>query len=623
MNNYDIFEKMRNRSSMYLASNKKLQCSIDCGIDIRDIRLFEVKNQTYDTIAKNLYAIENVLDAMQFQNITYVYLIRGTGTKIHYYYGVAPVLNDEKRMSDILNEVKRGEEILVANFEANFVGSQMIELTSKEREVLHRELRTKQFCTVLEGVPGIINPHSTTLGIDCFASTMERETFLVMVLAQPLAESEVNEIVLNQQAVLDSLVPLIDYSKINQKSSISEVAGFSDRNNVNTTSHTNTSAEQLQFQLYAASSSVPLKMERGSLQQLEDLFFINGVANDDLMELMNALFLEQQRKTRQNGQKEKVEVEMQSLQNSRGCKGGGTDRGRNAFAMPVFRRNNANTRGNNRNRNNAVPCKKSEYKITENNVDLVGDTIRKHLPNIEANVVPKDEMQLRVQEAKKENEESGFDEVEDLTVDLFRGQNEFTLASINRQDSRANVRANSCSTNSKIAANKREACTNICSVTERYTNQAVSSWNRYLVDIVNARLVYGENRGIYVCSTTVFANSQSELAKTVAAWKGMNEYDIVSKVPITETMLHRNTNQYNNIVNFRIPKYFYSDRNRVLQIPYEETLARSAYSQITAGNYIYGGNWISSKELRYITALPLRRAGTLFVSDEDKNRNNG
>ena len=117
MNNCDVFEQMQNMSSMYLASNKELQCNAHCGIDIRDIRLFEVTNQTYDTISNNLYAVENILDAMHTQNVTYVYLIQGTGTGIHYYYGVAPVLNTNKHMSDILCEVQQGEDIFYANFE--------------------------------------------------------------------------------------------------------------------------------------------------------------------------------------------------------------------------------------------------------------------------------------------------------------------------------------------------------------------------------------------------------------------------------------------------------------------------------------------------------------------------
>ena len=660
MNNYDVFEQIQNMSSMYLASNKKLQCNTNCGIDIRNIRLFEVTNQTYDTVSKNLYAMENILDAMQYQNVTYVYLIQGTGTEIHYYYGIAPLLHKKKKMSDILCEIQQGEDTLLANFEANYPGSDIFELTREEKQILHHEIMRQQSCAVIEGVPGVISSNSTTLGMDRFVKVMEQESFLVLVLAQPLCEKEVSEIVCEQQNVLDLLAPLLDYSKVRLQSNVNEVSSLVDRNRVNTSSQTNTSTEQLQFQLFSSSGSFPLKVGRGSLQEIEDLFFTNGVANNDLIELINSLCLQQQSKIANTNKqiidarkprKEEIvttnEIGRQELSKCKEC-----GRRRNAFAPPRQRRNNQCSKHTNR--LPAMPTIRLEDRITENNVETVGDNIRRYLPNpertdhrlttrrvIEDRDKVKDNKEANDKEVnnkeannketnnkeinneRNSNEDNILSDVEELAADFLTGQNEFSLASINRLVSRANARVRSCSNNNRIAVNKRDACTNTCSVTERYTNNAVNSWNRYLIDIVNARLLYGENRGIYVCSTTIFAGNEMNLTKAVAAWRGMNEYDMISKVPLRETIIYKDMNQYNNIVNFQLPKYFYCCNESIIPLSDQEVLARSAYSQFSRGNCMYGGNWVSSKELKYMVTLPLRSTSTTLLSRNDKDRNKG
>ena len=646
MNSCDVFEQMQNMSSMYLASNKELQCNSCCEIDIRDIRLFEVTNQTYDTISKNLYAVENILDAMHFQNVTYVYLIQGTGTGIHYYYGVAPLLNTNKHKSDIPCEIQQCEDIFVANFEVNYPGSNFVELTKEEKQTLHGELLREQSCAVLEGVPGVISSSSTTLGMDRFVNVMEQEAFLVMVLAQPLSENKVNEIVSEQQAVLDQLVPLLDFSKIKQQSNVNEVSALVDKNRASTTSQTNTSSEQLLFQFFTSRSD-PLKFGSGSLQQIENLFFKKGVANTELIELMDNLCLHPKERPKQkikqissDTSQQKVEerseevlndtkvtppvekklvVTTQEIAGQEFQNNMRSGRRKNSFGIPLMKRNNQNTKQPSRMPGNAKSGKQIECKITEENVVDIGDKIMRYLDNSERSldIKKEDKSVLRIQQTILDEEDLILGDVEGIEAELLEGQKEFTLASFNRQDSRANVKVKSCSTNNRVAVSNREACSNICSVTERYTNQAVTSWNRYLLDTVNSRLLYGENRGIYVYSTIVFAGNESKLTKVVAAWRGMNEYDTVSKVPITETILYKDMNQYNNVVNFQIPKYYY---NIFQSIPDQEVLARSAYSQFIESNYIYGGNWISSKELKYMVTLPLKSTITTLVSRSREDR---
>ena len=605
MNNCDVFEQMQNMSSMYLASNKELQCNTHCGIDLRDIRLFEVTNQTYDTISNNLHAIENILDAMHSQNVTYVYLLQGTGTEIHYYYGVAPLLNTNRQMSDIPCEIQQGEDIFLANFEVNYPGSSIVELTKEEKQILHKELLREQSCAVLEGVPGVTSS-STTLGVDRFVNVMEQESFLVMVLAQPLSENKVNEIVCDQQAVLDILAPLLDFSKIKQQSNVNEISGLLDKNRANTTSRTNTSSEQLLFQFFTTGSD-PLKFRSGSLQQIENLFFKRGVANTELIELMDNLCIQPKKRPIQ---KSKQDVTTQEIT---------SHKRRNPFGIPLMNRNNQNTKQPSRRPDNAILGTKTKYKITEENVVDVGDKIKRFLDNSDPalDVMKEDRNALRIQQTILDEEDLILGDVEGIEAGLLEGKKEFTLTSFNKQDSRANAKVKSCSTNNRLAVSNRDACTNICSVTERYTNQAVTSWNRYLIDIVNSRLLYGENRGIYVYSTIVFARNESKLTKVAAAWRGMNEYNPVSKVPITETILYQNMNQYNNVVNFQIPKYFYGNNTKILSIPYEEVLARSAYSQFIEYDYIYGGNWISSRELRHMVTLPSKSTIATFVSREE------
>ncbi|WP_167959089.1 ring-infected erythrocyte surface antigen domain-containing protein [Anaerosporobacter faecicola] len=693
MHSCSSFEQIQQKSAMYLASNKKLKSTANSEIDLCDLCLFEVTNQSYDSIQTNLYAIENVLDAMKEQKVTLVYVIQGTGNNLRYYYGVAPYGETNGEQMSKIKGLQEGEETLYASFTTNFPNSTIVALSKEEKEELQNRISKQEKAAVLEGVPGVITGTISSLGMDRFTSVMEKEEFVVMVLAKPLLEEQIMQITWRQQELLDYLAPLLGYTKVNQKSNVNEASSSVEQSRASSKSKTNTVSSQLQFQLYSANTSIPLHLDNGTLRQIEEIFFSNGIDYDDSIELINELL------TQLENRNEAKRLPEQGITRTREAVENDTTVSppilnnlivttkeipqqeqqymprRQGVGFPFWNIQGRKRRTNRNNEQSKLPNvqyrtqqntqqQNTEQHIEQNTEQRLEQSIEQHIEqrteqstgqNIEHNtqqMIQHNNRIDRLQSSKTDQAEdpigntlfnylgyeqqtspntmsmeeqvnSSQEERDDSQPeDIFLNQvDRFSLANISRQDSRSQAKLNSCSKTNRLFGSKRDSKTDICSITEKYENQVANAWFSYVVDVLEKRLLYGENRGLYVFSTVIYGKDQLTREKVIAAWNGMNEYTTVSKVPMRSIPMIPCSNVYCSYLNFQIPKYCYSENGYMVSIPMQECLARSAYSQIYSSNWISGGNWVSSKELRYYMTLPLKSTAAITTYGSKKEKN--
>ena len=222
MNSDNIFNQIQCFPDMYLASNPALQCSYDKNLDLDMLRLYHVVELPSLDITMNLYAMENILDSMQFQNTSYVYIIRGTNDGIQYYCGVVPEDTPCTNYENIEEELDRGEETLIANFEVNYSGIVLEKLTDTEKNEIRHTIQSNSCATILEGVPGVVGSGSNAVGINRFSQAMQNEIFTLVLLAQPVNQQQTKEITDRVQNVTVTLTAIQDYTKQCQQGSLCE-----------------------------------------------------------------------------------------------------------------------------------------------------------------------------------------------------------------------------------------------------------------------------------------------------------------------------------------------------------------------------------------------------------------
>lgn len=632
MNNDCIYRQIQSLSDMYLASNPTLQCSYNKTLDLSMLRLYHIVELPSQDITMNLYAMENLLDSMQFQNTSYVYIIQGTKSGLHYYCGVVSEDVSCTQFGSIEEELSYGEETLVANLEVGYGGIVLEKLTDNRKNQVCHNMQCNSCASILEGVPGVVSTNSNAVGINRFTQAMQGEEFTLMLLAKPVTQQQTKEITNRLQNVTGTLIALQDYTKQCQQGSLCETTLVAQGVNSVANATNNLTSSQLQFQLYKADDNNPALGDQ-CLQRLEDAFFASDINNlSSLGKVFTTLggisseilapSSSQEDLTSDTNETDESSTQQQVLDNQTP----------NPSQSQIF--NPLVTRNINQNpqlRRSLFPSRVRRTTQTQNMQQvssLLSNTVsgEGELREIDAGQqsipggppvttqqpttgrLPVTTQQpttssqpVTTQQPVNPSQLDQFELAEEFNTD---GLQSFSFTNLSKTDTKTRNCSNTRTCTNQISETGRKNTINTFTISQKITNQAVSSWNNYINDIASTRLNYGGSRGVYVYTTTLFSKNTLTLSRLTAAWRGMNMYDKLSKVPVKGFPLTKSENAYKSLVNFRLPLYYHEYDRCIQGFTEDEIIARSAYSQVIDQPFVYGGNWISSKELSYMTILP-------------------
>lgn len=227
-------ENFLNKNNYYLGNNKNIKLHKTSQLDLRDISLYHIEEVTFDEKAPRKEALENVLSSMRVEGINFIYLIIGDNIGVHFYFGVARDLYQNKN-KNLLSIMDVGKCILEPNIRGNFRGSKIKEVSPEEKFKISNIMEKMNNYALLEGVAGVNEDCEKYQGVDRLVDVMLGDEFGFMIVAKPMNFDELVTIEENLNKFYTQVAPLC---KKSVQDSVSRNIGESKTETTGTSSST-------------------------------------------------------------------------------------------------------------------------------------------------------------------------------------------------------------------------------------------------------------------------------------------------------------------------------------------------------------------------------------------------
>ena len=569
MEDTDLLRFMNSPKQWYVSRKEDLGMVETRTLSLNQLSLYRVDAIPFENTTSHLLAQENLLDTMQFPGILFLYLIHGTAEKTNYYYGILPDLNVALKPQVWATLLEEANETFVASFAGNYPQSTIVKLEQKECQQLCEKMNEFERAAILEGAPGLYNEKSTELGANQCKKAMTGEEYLMIRVAKPLSLDTVVYCENNVEKLSNRILPLTNRTVTSQISN--------SKNNTCVVS--------------AGTVSSNTRIFTNSETRKEERFVENEVPTEGQG---NQLPGEPRRDGNRPQLPNSQQVSAQSLPpwaypnipSQAGVipRGGVVTRGPSQGGAGGPSTNFINGPGNNF-ANNSINNSDNNQGSSNNNLILPIQSDNQQIPPFRRNPLARFPIGYLPRYFEY------FDE--DFIVN-DRERQKTLSQSRNHLNSISGNTSNSC-----LNGNSRAT-----TVTRNHGDLNAKTWQDYLVTVLYRRLDYGKIRGTYLFTTYLCTNRKSTLMKLESALKPMYHAYLQNKIPIQRIELSGSDERIAMIKNFQIPRYIKKGKEGEKEFTADERMARCGFSQLTASNFIYGGNWVSSHELSSMMALP-------------------
>lgn len=183
---------LEGEKSYYLNTKEDITTTQGGAIDFDDVVFYKIESVTYKKDSPRREALENVLSALRIEGINLIYLVLGDQNSIEFYYGISK--DCSKTITNLsLSEI--GDMVLEASIRGNFSGSKIQKVQDLEKKRILQRVRSNDFQSIIEGVPGILKDEDEFQGVDRLANAMSQEkSFGFMIIASLLKDKKIAEI---------------------------------------------------------------------------------------------------------------------------------------------------------------------------------------------------------------------------------------------------------------------------------------------------------------------------------------------------------------------------------------------------------------------------------------------
>jgi len=204
-NDRTLIEVLKKKDSLRQQINKNQEnLNNTVAIKPKDIALFHISELTFEEESPRKEALENILSSLQFDGVTFIYLLLGNKKGVSFYFGVVKDNHYKGELGLDVDDI--GSLILKPTIEGNFRGSSIVEVENK-KEILEKISSMKRFARV-DGVPSVNEESEDFQGVDRLVDIMAGDEFGLMVISDPLTIDEIQEIENTLYDVYNKLSPL-------------------------------------------------------------------------------------------------------------------------------------------------------------------------------------------------------------------------------------------------------------------------------------------------------------------------------------------------------------------------------------------------------------------------------
>ncbi len=236
MSDKTLAELLNNKRLNHSSSSKNLEKAKE--ILKTDFCLYHIQELTFEDESPRKEGFENVLSSLRIDGVVFVYLLLGDEDGVSFYLGI---VKDKKFQNELELDVDDiGNDILSPSIEGNFRGSKIEKVDFRTNSIKESIGNFKRFAKI-DGVPSVNAENEEFQGVDRLVDVMNGDEFAMMILADPLSPSQIQNIENKLYQIYDKINPLSKKS-IQSNRGESQTQGSSAGESSSKTSGTNDGA---------------------------------------------------------------------------------------------------------------------------------------------------------------------------------------------------------------------------------------------------------------------------------------------------------------------------------------------------------------------------------------------
>ena len=549
-------EKLYFLEEMFESTELKVTNSYICpGIqeDLSNVVLYHIKEVTFEGEEKSprREAFENVIGMIQNEGVNFIYLILGNKKGVSFYFGLVKESKYNGELSMPIDEM--GNNLLKSAIRGNFRGSKIEEVSPEEMLEIFDRMQTnsenknliRKYANVI-GTPGINESEDkkSFQGVDRLVDVMQGEDFGLCILAKPLSKRAIKKIEDDLYQIYNSLST---FSKISLQEGENQSAG---------TSISKGTSESV--------SSGKNKSIGTSSSKTAGISETTGTSE-----------------TKTAGSTKGTNYSESQTEGKSWGKTEGTNSGKSSTTGT-----NSSSGSNSGSSSSGTNQSKGTSKSVTENTGISSSENKGTSSSKGTNTGYSNSENMS--KSKGNNTSSGTSHSKTTGTTETTGTNSSTTKGINN------------------SVNESKTTGSSQNISKDIINKKAADYVKYIDEMLLPIIDYGKSKGLYLTTTFIFADNNSQLQKLGNTIKSLYSGKKGNKNPLEFEILETDDKKIDYFKNFQIP-----------ECPsYDDEKALTLKSYFVENDEVSLGNWYSPNELGLIAGLPEKEVVGLALNEE-------
>ena len=520
--------------------------------DLSNVVLYHIKEVTFEGEEKSprREAFENVIGMIQNEGVNFIYLILGNKKGVSFYFGLVKESKYNGELPMPIDEM--GNNLLRSAIRGNFRGSKIEEVSPEEMVEIFDRMQTnsnnrnaRKYASII-GTPGINESEDkkSFQGVDRLVDVMQGDDFGLCILAKSLSKKAIKKIEDDLYQIYESLST---FSKI----SLQEGKNISEGTSTSkgTSDSISTGENKSTGTNYSKTSGTS---ENTGTSESKTAGSTKGTN-----------YSETQTEGKNWGESESKNKGTTITKGTSETKGSSTG---------------SSSSGTNQN-------KSTNDSVAEN----TGITSSENTGG-----------------SSSRSTNTGYNKSENMSK--TKGTNTSTGTSQSKTAGTSETTGTNTSTttgtNSSVGENKTTGSSQ--NVSKDIINKKAADYVKYIDEMLLPIIDYGKSKGLYLTTTFIFADNNSQLEKLGNTIKSLYSGKKGNKNPLEFKILENNDKKIEYFKNFQIPEC----------VSYDDENALTLKSHFVENDEVSLGNWYSPNELGLIAGLPEKEVVGLALNEE-------
>ena len=520
--------------------------------DLSNVVLYHIKEVTFEGEEKSprREAFENVIGMIQNEGVNFIYLILGNKKGVSFYFGLVKESKYNGELPMPIDEM--GNNLLKSAIRGNFRGSKIEEVSPEEMVEIFDRMQTnsnnrnaRKYASVI-GTPGINESEDkkSFQGVDRLVDVMQGDDFGLCILAKPLSKRAIKKIEDDLYQIYNSLST---FSKISlqEGENLSKGTSISKGTSDSVSSGENTTKGTNYSKTTGTSENTGTSESKTA----------GSTKGSNYSE------------TQTEG------------------KNWGKSEGRNDGTSKTTGTNSSSGSNSGSSSSGTNQSKGTSQSVTENR----GTTFSENVGT-----------------SSSKGTNTGYNKSENMSK--TKGTNTSTGSSQSKTAGTSETTGTNTSTTKGTNNSVSESSTTGSSqnVSKDIINKKAADYVKYIDEMLLPIIDYGKSKGLYLTTTFIFADNNSQLEKLGNTIKSLYSGKKGNKNPLEFEILENNDKKIEYFKNFQIPEC----------ISYDDENALTLKSHFVENDEVSLGNWYSPNELGLIAGLPEKEVVGLALNEE-------